>query len=60
MRVRRGGATIGEHVGARHSIDLGGDSDNEKSKNIIHLGLRWLPVNYFTHDNQSKTGGRGG
>ena len=29
-RVRRGGATIGERVGARHSTNLGGDLDNEK------------------------------
>ena len=30
--LRRGGATIGERVGARHSTDLGVDSDNEKKR----------------------------
>ena len=50
----------GERMGARHSINLGGDSDNENSKNIIHLGLRWTLIDYFTHNNQSKTGGPGG
>ena len=33
-RVRRGGATIGERVGACHSINLGGDSDNGKKRKI--------------------------
>ena len=33
-RVRRGGANIRELVGTRHSIDLSGDSDNEKKAKI--------------------------
>ena len=28
----------------------------KKNKNIIHLGLRGLQINYFTHNNQPKTG----
>ena len=31
--------TIRESVGDRHSINLGGCLDNEKSKHIIYLGL---------------------
>ena len=27
---------------------------------IIHLGLRQPPIDYFIHNNQPKTGGRGG
>jgi hypothetical protein len=34
--------------------------DDEIIENIIHLSLKWPPINYFTHNNQPETGGRGG
>jgi hypothetical protein len=43
-----------EHVGGRYCFDLGGDSNNEKNETIIHLGLRWPSIDYFTNNNQPK------
>jgi hypothetical protein len=35
--------------------------NDEKTKIIkILRGLRWLPINQYTHNNQPKTGGRDG
>ena len=36
---------------------LGGDSNDKIYIYIIHPGLRWLLIDYFTHNNQPKTSG---
>jgi hypothetical protein len=44
-------------MGGRYRIDLGGDLNDEKmNKIIIYPGLRWLPNNHFTCNNQPKAG----
>ncbi len=43
-----------ECVGGGYCFNFGGDSNNEKNKIIIHLGLRWPLIDYFTHNNQPK------
>ena len=48
-----------EWVGGCYRIDLGGDLNDEKNENIIHLGLRGTPINHFTHNNQIRVS-RGG
>ena len=56
-RVRRGGASIGEHVQACHSINLGGDSDNEKNANIYYTlaldGRRSIILHTTTNQKQA-------
>jgi hypothetical protein len=44
-------------MGGRYRIDLGGDSNDEKiNEIIIYPGLRQLPNDHFTCNNQPKTG----
>ncbi len=48
-----------KRVGGRYGIDLGGYLNDKKNKNIIHLGLRQLRMDYFTLNNQPKKSGSG-
>ena len=43
-----------ERVGARYFIDLVGELNDKKNEIIVHLGLRWPPIDHFTHYNQPK------
>jgi hypothetical protein len=38
---------------------MGHQMERQKNQYEIHHGLKWLPIDHFTHNNQPKTGGCG-